>query len=314
MRAVEIESHGGPDVLRLIEVEKPQPGPTEVLVRVHAAGINPVDWKTRESGGFLSRYAPPPYRLGWDVSGVVEEVGIGVTRFMPGDEVFGMPWFPRQAGAYADYVTAPSRHFALKPAEIDHIEAAGLPLAGLTAWQSLIDTAVVEAGSRLLILGAAGGVGHLAVQIAKSRDCHVVGTARSEKHDFLAEIGVDEAIDYTVDSPAETDEPYNMILDLIGGDTGFDALGALHPGGIYMPIPSREAAAGADRARELGFQVFTLLVEPDGHALEQLASLVHLDLLRVEIDSIFPLEAVAEAHRRSEEGRARGKIVLRVAD
>lgn len=314
MKAVELERLGGAEVLRVVDVERPEPGPTEILVRVHAAGVNPVDWKTRETGGFLAGFGEPPYRLGWDVSGVVEAVGAGVTRFQPGDEVLGMPWFPRQAGCYAEYVTAPSRHFAHKPGEMDHVEAAGLPLAGLTAWQALVDAARIHAGQRVLILGASGGVGHLAVQIAKSRDCYVIGTAREAKHDFLTDLGIDEAIDYTSASPADVAEPYDVILDLIGGETGLEALAALRPGCIYVPIPSRDHTANGDRARERGFRVFPVLVEPDYHSLEELTRLVHLDKLRVEVEKVFPLAEAAEAHRYGEEGRTRGKIILRVAD
>lgn len=314
MTAVEIEEFGGPEVLRLVNVERPEPGPGEVLVKVYAAGVNPVDWKTRASGGFLAEFGPPPYRLGWDVSGVVEDIGLGVTRFNPGDEVLGMPRFPRQAGCYAEYVTGPARHFALKPGEMDHVEAAGLPLAGLTAWQALIDAAEIHAGQRVLILGAAGGVGHIAVQIAKSRDCYVIGTSQGVKHDFLDELGIDEAIDYTTSSPTEIPEPYDVILDLIGGDTGLDALAALRPGCVYIPIPSREHTGTADRARERGFQVHRMLVEPDYHGLEQLTRLVHMDRLRVEVNTVFPLAEVAEAHRFGEQGRTRGKIILRVVD
>lgn len=314
MKAVEIEELGGPEVLQVVNVEKPKPGPTEILVRVHAAGVNPVDWKTRQWGGFLADLQPLPFRLGWDVSGVVEEVGQGVTRFEVGDEVLGMPWFPRQAGCYAEYVTGPSRHFVLKPGEMDHVEAAGLPLAGLTAWQALVEAARIEAGQRVLILGAAGGVGHLAVQIAKHHDCYVIGTSQGVKHDFLTEMGIDEAIDYTSSSPAEIPEPYDVILDLIGGDTGLDAMAALKPGCIYIPIPSREHTGTADRARERGFQVHALVVEPDRRGLEQLTRLVHMDKLRVEINSVFSLEEVADAHRFGEQGRTRGKIVLKLAD
>jgi NADPH:quinone reductase-like Zn-dependent oxidoreductase len=312
MKAVEFESCGGPEVLQVANVEKPKPGPTEILVKVHAAGVNPVDWKTRATGGFLAHLQPPPYRLGWDVSGVVEAVGQGVTRFEPGDEVIGMPRFPHQAGCYAEYVTGPSRQFALKPPQIDHVEAAGLPLAGLTAWQALVDTAKVSPGQRVLILGAAGGVGHLAVQIAKYLDCYVIGTSQGVKHDFLSEMGIDEAIDYTSSSPAEVPEPYDVIIDLIGGDTGLDALAALKPGCIYIPIPSREHTGTADRARERGFRVYPMLVEPDGHALERLSLLVQLNKLRVEINTVFPLEQAADAHRFGEQGRTRGKIVLRI--
>ena len=147
MRAVVQDALGGPEVLRVAEVARPEPIPTEVLVRVHAAGINPVDWKTRQGGGMAGVLGEPPFTLGWDVSGVVEEVGFGVTTLAPGDEVYGMPWFPRQAGGYAEFVTAPARQFARKPATLGHEAAAAVPLAALTAWQILVDTAKVEAGS-----------------------------------------------------------------------------------------------------------------------------------------------------------------------
>ena len=149
--------YGGPEVLAIEDVPRPEPIPTEVQVRVHAAGVNPVDFKTRAGQGIAGVLGEPPVRLGWDVSGVVTEVGAGVTRFQVGDEVFGMPWFPRQAGAYAEYVTAPSRHFATSPHVLSHEEAAALPLAGLTAWQIVVDTIALEDGADLLIHGAAGG-------------------------------------------------------------------------------------------------------------------------------------------------------------
>ena len=176
MRAIRQQTLGGPEVLELVDVPRPEPAPTEVLVRVAAAGVNPVDWKTRTRGGFLGS---PPFTVGWDVAGVVEEVGRGVTRFEPGDRVFGMPRFPREAAAYAEYITSPSRQLARTPEELDDVHAAALPLAGLTAWQALVETAGVEEGHRVLILAAAGGVGHLAVQIAKARGAYVVGWART---------------------------------------------------------------------------------------------------------------------------------------
>src|SRR5262245_61551146 len=181
MRVVRQLVLGGPEVLEVVEAPRPEPGPTEVLVRVGAAGVNPVDWKLRAAGGFLGE---PPFTVGWDVAGVVEEVGYGVTRFAEGDRVFGMPRFPREAAAYAEYVVSPSRQLARTPDELSDVEAAALPLAGLTAWQALVETAGVGAGDRVLVLGAAGGVGHLAVQIAKARGAYVVGTARAEKHAF----------------------------------------------------------------------------------------------------------------------------------
>src|ERR671931_462550 len=217
MRAIRQESFGGPEVMRLVEVDRPQPLPTEVLVRVHAAGVNPVDWKTRAGQGMLRAL---PFVVGWDVAGVVEAVGRGVTRFAPGDEVLGMPWFPRQAGAYAEYVTAPSRQFARKPDAMSFEQAGGLPLAGLTAWQALVETAGIGRGDRVLVHAAAGGVGHLAVQIAKARGAHVIGTARAAKHAFLRGLGADELIDYTATDFAAVLSDVDVVFDPIAEDYG----------------------------------------------------------------------------------------------
>src|SRR5687768_17434529 len=172
MRAISQDVLGGPDVLKVIEKDRPEPGLTEVLVRVHAAGVNPTDWKHRAGGLYLGR---PPFVLGWELSGVVEATGLGVTLLKPGDEVFGMLTYPQGAGAYAEYVTAPSRRFVRKPDSIDHVQAAALPLAGHTAWQSLVDTAGLGTGQRVLIHAAAGGVGHRAVQVPKARGADVLG-------------------------------------------------------------------------------------------------------------------------------------------
>ncbi|HEX2034503.1 MAG TPA: NADP-dependent oxidoreductase [Chloroflexota bacterium] len=308
MLAIQQETFGAPEVLRLVEVERPEPLPTEVLVRVHAAGVNPVDWKTRTGAAFLHSL---PLTVGWDVSGVVEQVGIGVTRFRAGDEVFGMPWFPRQAGAYAQYVTAPSRHFAAKPAGLSHTEAGGLPLAGLTAWQVLVDTARVEAGQRVLVTAAAGGVGHLAVQIAKARGAYVIGTARAAKHDFLRRLGVDEAIDYTQGHPAEVARELDLVFDPMGEDSG-RYLSAIKPGGMLVPFGAGGQPDVLAEARERGVRTALFLVEPDHAGLEALASLVERGALRVEIDTVLPLAEAAKAHELSEAGRARGKIVLTV--
>src|ERR1700738_1993607 len=194
MRAVLQQAFGGPEVLELAEVDRPVPLATEVLVRVKALGVNPVEAiiRSRQS----PRIGQPPFILGWDVSGVVEDLEPGVTRFEPGDEVYGMPFFPRAASAYAQYVTAPSRQLARKPPGLSHAEPAALPLPGRTAWQSLVDTARLAAGQRVLIHRAGGGVGHLAVQIAKARGAYVVGTASSAKHELVRSLGADELIDH----------------------------------------------------------------------------------------------------------------------
>jgi NADPH:quinone reductase-like Zn-dependent oxidoreductase len=309
MRAVQLDGFGGPEVMELREVDRPAPVPTEVLVRVHAAGVNPVDWKTRAAGAFLSSLGTPPYVLGWDVSGVVEEVGGGVARFAVGDEVFGMPRFPWQAGGYADYVTAPSRHFARKPAGLPHVEAAALPLAGLTAWQALVDTARVRAGQRVLVHAAAGGVGHLAVQIAKARGAYVLGTARAAKHDFLRSIGVDEPIDYTAVDFTTAAGDIDVVVDLIGGEYGGRSLRVLRPGGLLVAVTGAGPATllMAEKAEVRAAQ---LLVEPDHAGLEGLAALVDAGQLRVHLETVLPLEQAARAHELGESGRTTGKIVL----
>jgi NADPH:quinone reductase-like Zn-dependent oxidoreductase len=284
MRAIRQETFGGPEVLRLVEADRPEPIPTEVLVRVHAAGVNPVDWKTRAGRGMLRDL---PMTVGWDVSGVVEEVGVGVTRFAPGDEVFGMPWFPRQAAAYADYVTAPSRQFARKPTRAGHLEAGGLPLAGLTAWQILVDTARLEPGQRVLVTAAGGGVGHLAVQIAKARGAQVTATASPGKHDFVGKLGADEVLDSRRDDLETAVAGVDVVLDLVGGQASLRWLRALRPGGLLVPItgagPGLEAAAAAR-----GMRATSLLVEPDARGLEALAALVDAGQLRVELDTVLP--------------------------
>ncbi|QIP83654.1 NADP-dependent oxidoreductase [Streptomyces sp. Tu 2975] len=310
MRAITVPSWGGPETLTPAEVPRPVPGPTEILVRVHAAGVNPVDWKTRATGGFGMHGEPPV--LGYDVSGVVEQVGPGVTLYRPGDEVFGMPEFPRQAGGYAEYVTGPARHFAPKPAKLGHVEAAALPLAGLTAWQALVETAGLTGGQRVLIHAAAGGVGHLAVQIASARGAHVVGTAREDKHALLKELGADEVIDYTrQDFVTALGRTVDVVLDSIGGDYGPRSLAVLRDGGTLVTLPSPdEVPADAGRGVRTGFT----LVEPDSTGMRALAGLVEAGLLRPVVETVLPLERAADAHRLGEAGRTRGKIVLSVRE
>lgn len=296
MRAIIQNEFGGP--LTLSDVPKPAPLPTEVLVRVHAAGVNPVDWKTRAGSG-MAGMQTFPFINGWDVSGVVEEVGFGVTTLKPGDEVYGMPWFPRAASAYAEYVTAPSRHFAKKPTSLTHVEAAALPLAALTAWQILVDTADVQPGQKVLITAAGGGVGHLAVQIAKAHGAYVIGTAREPKHAFLKEIGADEVIDYTKGDYAGND--VDLFVDLVGGASP----DSVRPGGLFVGVPS-----GVDRPIRGDIRTSPILVEPDRAGLRAIAALVESGELKVHVDATFPLEDAGKAHALGETGRTQGKIVL----
>jgi NADPH:quinone reductase-like Zn-dependent oxidoreductase len=309
MLAVAFDEPGGPEVLKLVERDRPVPGPTEILVRVHAAGVNPVDWKTRAVG---TLYLPGDGIVGWDVSGVVEAVGLGVTLFQPGDEVYGMPGFPRMVGGYAQYVAAPARHFAPKPAGLDHVRAAALPLAALTAWQGLVDMAGLREGQRVLVHAAAGGVGHLAVQIAKAYGAYVIGTASAGKHEFVRELGADEVIDYRAVDFASVVSDVDVVIDPIAGDYQERSLSVLRDGGTLITLPARVtksiAAAAAARSVRAAFH----LVEPDRRALLAVTELVETGRLRVHVDEVFPLADAAKAHELGETGRTTGKLVLAV--
>jgi NADPH:quinone reductase-like Zn-dependent oxidoreductase len=321
MKAISQDELGGPEVLKVVEVERPQPLPTEVLVRVHAAGVNPVDHKTREGGGMAGVLGEPPFVLGWDVSGVVEEVGFGVHTLEVGDEVYGMPWFPRAASAYAEYVTAPARQFAKKPASLSHVEAAAIPLAGLTAWEILTAAAAPQEdrraleGQRVLIHAAGGGVGHLAVQFAKHLGAHVVGTASKEKHDWLFGLGVDELIDYHSIAVEDATGDLDLVVDLIGSETTTkQSLKVLKPGGLLVAVPSGTSPELLAAAAAYGVRVKPFLVEPDGHALGEIAALVEAGEIRIEVEQVFPLAEAGEAQRRVAGGRTQGKLVLEVCE
>jgi len=311
MRAVVLREYGPPEVLAVEEVTKPEPIPTEVQVRVHAAGVNPVDFKTRAGKGMAGLLGEPPVRIGWDVAGVVSEVPPGVTRFRVGDEVFGMPWFPRQAGAYAEYVTAPSRHFAHKPHALSLEEAAALPLAGLTAWQIVVDTIALEDGADILIHGGAGGVGHLAVQIAKARGANVIASARAGQAGWLRELGAAATIDYEGERFEDRVADLDAVVDFTG-TYGERSLPVLRPGGILVSVPSGVSQDLLDLAKRSDRRATGFLVEPDPVGLAGLCHLVEDGRLQVKVDRVFDLGDAAEAHRVAEAHHGGGKIVLRV--
>ncbi|MEU5028423.1 NADP-dependent oxidoreductase [Streptomyces milbemycinicus] len=309
MRAVSQRVFGGPGVLEIIETERPEPGPGEVLVRVHAVGVNPADWKGRS--GLLPRMGKPPFTLGLDLSGVVETAGEGVTRFRPGDAVFAAVLPPR---AYAEYVTVSQEALAPVPAGLDLVHAAALPTAALTAWQPLVRVAEVRAGQRVLVHAAAGGIGHLAVQIAKDRGAHVIGTARRAKHGFLQELGADELIDYTAADFVTAAAGVDAVLDTISGEYGLRSLDALAPGGVLIDIrgtgPDRDPIRA--KAQELGRRYVEFGLTPSGGDLREIGALVERGALRVAVGEVLPLQEVAKAHELSESGRVTGKIVLTV--
>ena len=310
MQAIVQRELGGPEVLRLEEVPLPRPEPTEVLVRVYAAGINPADWKSRARGLPVGEL---PFTPGWDVAGVIEEVGFGVTIFEPGDRVFGMVRFPHEGAAYAEYLTVPSRQLAKVPDAIDDVQAAALPLSSLSAWQLLVDTAGVRAGDRVLILAAAGGVGSLATQIAKDLGAYVIGTGAAADFDFMRSIGIDETIDYREADVGATVSGVDLVLDLVGGRTGIDAVPCLADGGLIVTVPSGQtdlaalAAAAGDRVRTSAF-----LVEPDRAGMEAIAAMAGEGRLTSRVGRTFRLGEAGAAQAASEAG-AGGKVVLTVA-
>lgn len=307
MRAVSQQTFGSADVLEITEIPRPKPRTNEILVKVHAAGLNPTDWKHRSGHGFVDKL---PLVLGWDVSGVVEAVGIGVATFRPGDEVFGMMSYPFGLGTHADYVAAPARFFAAKPRSVDHVQAGALPLVSLTAWQALVDNADLQSGQRVLIHAAAGGVGHIAVQIAKARGAYVIGTASAEKHGFLREVGADEVIDYRTDNFADRVREVDAVLDTIGGDTAMRSLHTLRKGGSLVSLIPVGSADLFRQADQLGVRALRMLVDSSRSALETVSGLVDESALRATIAGTFPLTEAAEAHREGETNRTTGKLVL----
>jgi NADPH:quinone reductase-like Zn-dependent oxidoreductase len=314
MRAVVMREHGGPDVLELREVERPGPEAGEVLIRTAVVGLNPVDTQVRAGDWVPEEMGKPPMILGWDVAGTVEEVGDGVSGFAPGDRVFGMPRFPGLGRCDAEYVAPPAEEIAGAPASLSDEEAGALPLAGLTAWQALVDTAGVGRGDRVLIQAAAGGVGHLAVQIAKARGAYVFGTARAEKHDFLRELGVDEPIDYTAGPIDQAVSEVDIVVDTVSEDEAglLRMLGTLRKGGMLVVIAGDLSQSVTDAVRQQGKRATEMLVAPNRSGLESLAALADEGKLRVRIEESFPLERTAEAHERLESGRVSGKLVLTV--
>ncbi|MFI9203165.1 NADP-dependent oxidoreductase [Streptomyces sp. NPDC053048] len=308
MRAVIQKSFGGPEVLETVETERPTPLASDVLVRVHASAVNPVDVAVR--AGAFPLLGEPPFGVGWDISGVVEEVGPGA-RFKPGDEVYGMPFFPRAATGYADYVAVPSRQVARKPATLDHVHAAAVPLAALTAWQGLVDAAGVREGQRVLIHRAAGGVGHFAVQIAKARGAHVIALASEPKHDFVRGLGADEIIDYRTTDYTEAAGDVDAVFD--SSSQGTRSLEILRPGGTLVSIMEHGDRELAARIEAAGRRFAGISVEPDYASLEAITDLIDAGRIRPHVSRTFPLAEAGKAHELVASGSVQGKVVLTVA-
>ncbi|WP_118138554.1 NADP-dependent oxidoreductase [Oceanicella sp. SM1341] len=333
MNAVRLHRFGGPDVLRHEEAPRPVPAPGEVLVRVHAVGLNPPDWYLRDGYRALPPEWQPraafPLIPGWDISGVVAATPDQVHEFRPGDEVFALVRFPETVmqggGACAEYVSVPAGQLAAKPAGLSHAEAAGAPMSLLTAWQFLIETGhdapnplqsfphapVPLEGRTVVVNGAGGGVGHLAVQLALRAGAEVIAIASARHEAALRDLGAHRFIDYTREDPAAALRGVDLVLDTVGGAGSSRFLGVLRRGGALFPVFPMGFAGHAE-AEELGITVSTTQVRSDGAQLSRAAELLADGRLRVLIDSTYPLAEAARAHARAERGGIGGKIVLTV--
>ena len=309
MRAVRIHRYGGPECLSLEQIDKPRIGNDEVLLRIRSAAVNPVDWKIRE--GLLKDFIPYelPVTLGWDAAGIIEAVGAGVQDFAPGDEVYTRPDI-RRNGTYADYLAVRAEEIASKPANLDFMQAAAIPLAGITAWQSLVDVGKIGPGQRVLIHAGAGGVGHLAIQIAKSKGAEVVATASAVNQALLRELGVDEAIDYTKAPFWKQTDPVDLVFDTLGGEVQHQSWQLVRPGGLLVSVVDQPDQTEARRCEVRSAFVF---IEPSRRILEELAALAEASQLKPYIEHYFTLSNIVEAQMLSQSGRTRGKIVINVS-
>jgi NADPH:quinone reductase-like Zn-dependent oxidoreductase len=308
MKAVRIHQYGGVEELIYETAPIPKPGPDEVLIRVHAAGVNPVDWKIREGHWKDSMKHQLPLTLGWDVAGTVIHAGILISHFNKGDRVFARLDLLRN-GAYAHYVVAKANDIAMAPAFPLNI-AAGVPLAAQTAWMGLFETGNLKQDQRILIHGASGGVGTFAVQMAKIAGAYVIATTSAENSDLVKSLGADEVIDYKREDFSDKLKNLDMVFDTIGGDTQARSWNVLRKNGVLVSTLSVDEKAAGKHAR-IGR---SFMANSNGARLTQIAGLIDKRMLRVIIDKEFPLVEVRRAHERSQSGKARGKIILRVHD
>ena len=317
MRAMAMDTTGDAEVLHLVELDRPVRVNNELLVRVHAAGVNPIDAKTRAGRGVSAAISSWPAVLGVDFSGVVIESSYEAHALAPGDEVFGMASVPRATGSYADFVAVSSLSVARKPVSLTHVEAAGVPVAALTAWGMVVDVARAHQGQRMLIHAGSGGVGHFAVQLAAYFGVHVIATGSTAKCDWLRELGAAEVIDYSETRFDDVVSNVDVVVDLVGNvhdDTGSRSLSVLRRGGLIVNAPSGSWPTMVQEATDAGLRATTYKVSPDGATLAVIARLLDSGDLRVHIDRVFDLEDVVAAHRMLELGHTRGKIVLRISE
>lgn len=308
MKAIEIHQNGGPEVLQYEEAAKPAINPDDVLVKIYASGVNPIDYKVREGDG---RYAGSfPRILGWDFSGVIEQTGSEVQGWKPGDAVYGRPDINRN-GTYAEYVAVRANAIARKPESIDHKAASGVALAGLTAWQGLFQHGGLQPDQRVLIHGAAGGVGTFAIQFAKWKGAYVIGTASGKNREFLEELGADEVIDYEEEDFSTLPPDFDLVFDTRGGKVQQDSVKVLKPGGVLVSTVGIQFPDALKAKNIRGAAFMAQSVPAD---LDQITELIDSGAVIPVVSQIFPLKEAAEAQRLLEEGHTRGKIVLEVIE
>lgn len=317
MKAVRINEFGGPEVMKLEEIERPVPAPDEILVKVYASGVNPTDWGIRNGGNdFLKPLLKLPMTLGWDAAGIVAETGSDVTDFQKGDEVYGVPNFPGD-GSYAEYCVAKASQFALKPKSISFNEAAGIPLAALTAWSGIFEYGKLQSGQRILIQGASGGVGSFAVQFAKAKGAYVIGIASTPNLEYLKQLGADEVIDYKNQRFEDLLHDIDVVFDATpyrDNNERIRSLNVLREGGILVSVnvdlPFNDEVTQALAKKNIKGELAFMQSRQDW--LQQMAQLIDEGKVKVFISNIYPLEQVAEAHRESETWHVRGKLILEI--
>ena len=311
MKAIVLKTPGGAENLVIQDMDKPAIKSGEILIHVKAISINPVDVKTRSGKGVYGRIKDEnPLVLGWDISGtVVESLD---AKFQIGDEVFGMINFPGHGRAYAEYVAAPASHLALKPQNISHEEAAAATLVALTAWQALVTNANVRKGQKVLIHAASGGVGHIAVQIAKYLGVTVVGTSSAKNKDFVLGLGADTHIDYRDYDWAVHPREFDFVLDTIGGDNLDHSLEVTREGGSIISIPTGLNEEVTSKAASKGIHGYFILVQSDGRDMEQIASLLEKEIIKPHISKTYSFDQIRDAHLQQETGRTVGKLIIKV--
>ncbi len=312
MKIAQIHAWGDSDVIKIDDVAVPQIKDNEVLVAVHAAGVNPIDWKVRE--GYFADFMKDcfPFAMGWDFSGTVVSVGAKANYYQVGDEVFGLIRFPDAAGCFAEYVAAPIDQISHKPANLDHVHTAGVALVSLTAWQALVETAQIKPGQKILIHAAAGGVGQMAVQLAKWKGATVIATGSSTTKELLQSLGVSQFINYQTEKFEDKIDSVDIVLDLVGGDYTARSIAVLKSSGKLICFTKPLTPEETQLAKEKNIDAQFTIVKPDGEQLHMITHLIDDGVLNIKVDKVFPFTQIKEALTLQQSGHCHGKVILKI--